>query len=162
MELLYFRIEDQTFGVDLSELDEVLFMAAVAPLTGVPSFVTGAFNLRGTPLPVMDLTQRLGFKRSRVSDAHGLSVYPVTARLLVTSADKKPFAAILDGWQGVGELSKASVEPNVIQDRNLPDYVDGLCLDGGEIIQMIRIRKALSVEELAQLYRRNPELGTSL
>ena len=69
-ELITFGIESQLFGIDIMTIREIRAWSPVTRLPRVPEYVAGVVNLRGTVLPVIDLSVRLGgFGRS--DDASG-------------------------------------------------------------------------------------------
>ncbi|HIJ26148.1 MAG TPA: hypothetical protein HPP79_10775, partial [Gammaproteobacteria bacterium] len=63
MEMLLFNIGGDTYGVELSDVDEVLHMPTLRPIPSAPSFLAGVLNLRGELVPVIDLVERLGQMR---------------------------------------------------------------------------------------------------
>ncbi len=157
MELLIFRIQGQRYGIDLADLDEVLYMAAIKPLPGGPGFLAGILNLRGEPLPVLDLTHRLGLERLPppipAVDGSPFSPYPENTRLLVTNAEGRRFAAILDGWENLLNVSREQIEGGVVRAEKIPDWIDGIALEEAGMVQLIRIRQALTPKELDLLQK---------
>lgn len=60
-ELITFGIADQLFGIDIMAIREIRAWSPVTRLPRVPPHVAGVVNLRGTVLPVIDLSVRLGW-----------------------------------------------------------------------------------------------------
>lgn len=60
MELLSFRIGEQEYCVDIMAVREIRGWSKATPLPYSPPHVKGVINLRGTVLPVIDLSARLG------------------------------------------------------------------------------------------------------
>lgn len=60
MELLSFRIGEQEYCVDIMAVREIRGWTKATPLPYSPPHVKGVINLRGTVLPVIDLSARLG------------------------------------------------------------------------------------------------------
>jgi purine-binding chemotaxis protein CheW len=59
--ILTFTIRGQLFGIDMAPLVEVREWEAPTPLPGAPAFVRGISTLRGMPVPIVDLAERLGW-----------------------------------------------------------------------------------------------------
>ncbi len=55
-----FTLGGQTFCVDIMAVREIRGWAKPTPIPHSPSYVCGVINLRGTVLPIVDLSARLG------------------------------------------------------------------------------------------------------
>lgn len=85
-ELLSFLVGGQDYSVDIMSVREIRGAAKATPLPRSPDFVLGVINLRGTVLPVMDLSRRLGMDRQAELDRNVIIVVAVgdqTVGLLV-------------------------------------------------------------------------------
>ncbi len=60
IELLSFRVGEQEYALDIMSVREIRGWTKATPLPHSPSFVRGVINLRGTVLPIIDLSARLG------------------------------------------------------------------------------------------------------
>jgi purine-binding chemotaxis protein CheW len=60
IELLSFRLAEQEYSVDIMSVREIRGWTRATPLPHAPAYVRGVINLRGTVLPVVDLSTRLG------------------------------------------------------------------------------------------------------
>ncbi|WOI52615.1 chemotaxis protein CheW [Parvularcula sp. LCG005] len=60
-ELVAFRVGDQEYCVDIMSVREIRGWSAATPLPHSPVYVRGVINLRGTVLPIVDLSCRLGY-----------------------------------------------------------------------------------------------------
>lgn len=60
VELLSFRLGEQEYSVDIMSVREIRGWTRATPLPHTPPHVRGVINLRGTVLPVVDLSVRLG------------------------------------------------------------------------------------------------------
>lgn len=59
-ELLSFLVAGQDYCVDIMSVREIRGGARSTPLPYAPPYMLGVINLRGTVLPIMDLSTRLG------------------------------------------------------------------------------------------------------
>lgn len=59
-QLVIFNLTDQTFGVDIISVQEIIKKVPITPVPRTQEFVKGVINLRGKIIPVLDLYQRLG------------------------------------------------------------------------------------------------------
>ncbi|MDF2139958.1 chemotaxis protein CheW [Paenirhodobacter sp. CAU 1674] len=60
VELLSFRLAEEEYSVDIMSVREIRGWTRATPLPHAPAHVRGVINLRGTVLPVVDLSVRLG------------------------------------------------------------------------------------------------------
>src|SRR5690606_9136287 len=73
-ELIAFRIGDQEFCVDIMSVREIRGWTPATPLPHAQRYVQGVINLRGTVLPIIDLSARLGFGFTKPEARHVIIV----------------------------------------------------------------------------------------
>ena len=73
-ELLTFRLADEDYAMDIMSVREIRGWTRTTPLPHAPSYMCGVINLRGTVLPVMDLSERLGLPAQEKSDRNVIIV----------------------------------------------------------------------------------------
>lgn len=62
--IVTFSLGEQMFGIDMKALIEIREWEEPTPLPSVPAFIKGVTNLRGTVVPVVGLSERLGWTPS--------------------------------------------------------------------------------------------------
>ena len=102
LELLTFQLADQEYSLDIMSVREIRGWTRTTPLPHAPSYMKGVINLRGTVLPVMDLSHRLGLKPREHTNRNviivvsheeimtGLLVDAVSDIIALTSEDLQP------------------------------------------------------------------------
>ncbi len=65
MQLIIFKLGNESFGCELKNLRGIHRLMPVTPVPKAPPFVKGVANLRGIILPVIDLRNRLGFPQTQ-------------------------------------------------------------------------------------------------
>jgi len=58
---LSFTLAEQTYGIDILNVQEIKGWAAVTPIPNTPRYIKGVMNLRGMIIPVVDLRVKFGF-----------------------------------------------------------------------------------------------------
>ncbi|WP_203234909.1 chemotaxis protein CheW, partial [Modicisalibacter coralii] len=53
-QVLTFVLDDEGFGVEIHDIQEVIEYRAVTPVPRTPDFMLGVINLRGKVIPVVD------------------------------------------------------------------------------------------------------------
>src|ERR1700687_6440135 len=62
LQVVGFRIGDETFGVRISTVREIVRVPEITVVPNAPDYIEGVINLRGRIIPVMDLRKRFGAK----------------------------------------------------------------------------------------------------
>ncbi len=57
-QLVAFQLGEETYGVDISQVEEIIRLQPITKVPGAPDFVEGVINLRGRVIPVIDLRKR--------------------------------------------------------------------------------------------------------
>ncbi len=59
-----FKLQEETYGINVMQVQEVLRYTEIAPVPGSPDYVLGIINLRGNVVTVIDTRSRFGLERS--------------------------------------------------------------------------------------------------
>ncbi|MBN2887372.1 MAG: chemotaxis protein CheW, partial [Chromatiaceae bacterium] len=54
-----FSLADETYAIDVLQVQEVLKLTEIAPVPGVPDYILGIINLRGDVVTVIDARRRM-------------------------------------------------------------------------------------------------------
>ena len=101
-QLVVFTLGDETYGVDIATVREIIRMQAITAVPGTAHFVEGVINLRGTVIPVVDLR-----KRFRLNEAeHGKET-----RIVVLNSEGQEIGVIVDSVAEVLRVSSDAIEP---------------------------------------------------
>ena len=76
-QIITFCIGDIYLGADVMAIREIRAWSATTPIPHSPDYLCGVVNLRGTVVPVLDLSQRLGFGRTEPSERHVIIVIEI-------------------------------------------------------------------------------------
>src|SRR5690554_480611 len=63
-----FRLDNETYGINVMQVQEVLRHTEIAPVPGAPEYVLGIINLRGNVVTVIDTRQRFGLAPAPVTE----------------------------------------------------------------------------------------------
>ena len=101
-QLVSFKIENEEFGVNIEEVQEIIRIPEITRVPQAPFFVEGVINLRGNILPVIDLRKRFELEATEKTSA---------TRIVVTNVNGKTTGIIVDSVSEVTRLPKTSIEP---------------------------------------------------
>ena len=63
-----YRLGDETYGINVMQVQEVLRYTEIAPVPGAPDYVLGIINLRGNVVTVIDTRSRFGLPPTETTD----------------------------------------------------------------------------------------------
>lgn len=138
-----FRLDDEIYGINVMQVQEVLRVSEIAPVPGAPNYVLGIINLRGNVVTVIDTRMRLGLSSKEVDDS---------TRIVIIEADKQVVGILVDSVAEVVDLRMSEVEsaPNVGNDES-SKYIQGVASRDGELLILVDLNKLLTDEEWAEL-----------
>ncbi len=138
-----FRLDEETYGINVMQIQEVLRYTEIAPVPGAPDYVLGIINLRGNVVTVIDTRKRFGLSESEVSDH---------TRIVVLEIEGQVVGVLVDSVAEVVYLKQSEVEtaPNVGNDESAR-FIQGVCNKNGELIILVEFEKMLSEDEWADM-----------
>jgi purine-binding chemotaxis protein CheW len=102
IQLVVFDLASEHYGVNISDVREIMRMQSITRVPGAYSFVEGVINLRGNVLPVIDLRKRLGLK---------ISEHTKDSRIVIIDIEAGEIGVIVDAVTEVLRIPKSSIEP---------------------------------------------------
>ncbi|MFN3580618.1 MAG: chemotaxis protein CheW [Pseudomonas sp.] len=138
-----FRLDNETYGINVMQVQEVLRHTEIAPVPGAPSYVLGIINLRGNVVTVIDTRQRFGLTPSPITD---------NTRIVIIEADKQVVGILVDSVAEVVYLRQSEIEtaPNVGTDESAK-FIQGVCNKNNELLILVDLEKMMTEDEWAEL-----------
>lgn len=134
-----FRLQEETYGINVMQVQEVLRYSEIAPVPGSPEYVLGIINLRGNVVTVIDTRARFGLPPAEVTD---------NTRVVIIEAEKQVIGILVDSVAEVVYLrqSEVDVAPNVGTDESAR-FIQGVANREGELLILVDLNKLLNDEE---------------
>lgn len=138
-----FRLDNEIYGINVMQVQEVLRYTEIAPVPGAPSYVLGIINLRGNVVTVIDTRERFGLPPTEVTD---------NTRIVVIEADEQVVGILVDAVAEVVYLRQSEIEtaPNVGNDESAK-FIQGVCHKNDQLLILIELDKMMSDEEWAEI-----------
>lgn len=138
-----FRLADETYGINVMQVREVLRYNEIAPVPGAPHFVLGIINLRGNVVTVIDTRERFGLPSTEVTD---------NTRIVIIEAEDQVVGIMVDAVAEVVYLRASEIEsaPHVGNDDNAR-FIQGVSHKGDELLILVDLDKMLTDEEWAEI-----------
>lgn len=140
-QIIIFQIGDQFLGVDIMAVREIRAWTAPTLLPHVPGHVRGVVNLRGTVLPVIDLTALLGWGQAEPTARHVI---------IVVRVDDQLKGLIVDAVNDIVAIDETSLQPAPeLGENRAADALDGILSVNDRMVMLLALDKlALQASQL--------------
>ncbi|EAS64019.1 MULTISPECIES: chemotaxis protein CheW [Photobacterium] len=134
-----FQLEDETYGINVMQVREVLRYSEIAPVPGAPDYVLGIINLRGNVVTVIDTRSRFGLAPGEISD---------NTRIVIIEAEKQVIGILVDSVAEVVYLRSSEIDstPSVGTEESAK-FIQGVSNREGQLLILVDLNKLLSDEE---------------
>ena len=138
-----FKLEEETYGINVMQVQEVLRYTEIAPVPGAPSYVLGIINLRGNVVTVIDTRARLGLMGAEVTD---------NSRIVIIEAEKQVIGILVDSVAEVVYLRSSEIDsaPNIGTEESAK-FIQGVSNRDGELLILVDLNKLLNDDEWDEL-----------
>ena len=138
-----FRLENEKYGINVMQVQEVLRVTEIAPVPGAPDYVLGIINLRGNVVTVIDTRKRFGLNSIDVEDA---------TRIVIIEADEQVVGILVDSVAEVVDLRVSEIEsaPNVGTEESAK-FIQGVASQDGELLIIIDLNRLLTDEQWQEM-----------
>jgi purine-binding chemotaxis protein CheW len=142
-ECITFNVGGQVFGLDIGFIREIRKWAPVTRVPGLPSYVAGVANLRGTVLPIIDLAVRLGWEPTVCTSCHAI---------LIVEFDGRTCGLVVEGVSDLVLIEQASLlPPPTLGGNGAPRFIEGLAPLRDRMVQLLDIEALAGGEMMAAL-----------
>ena len=134
-----FHLEEETYGINVTQVKEVLRLTEIAPVPGAPDYVIGIINLRGNVVTVIDTRRRFGLPPTESDDS---------SRIVILEVEGQVVGILVDSVAEVVDLPGSAIEsaPNVGNDES-SKYIQGVTSRDGELLILVDLNRLLTDEE---------------
>jgi len=138
-----FRLDGETYGINVMQVQEVLRYTEIAPVPGAPSYVLGIINLRGNVVTVIDTRHRFNLPSGDITD---------NTRIVIIETERHVIGILVDSVAEVVYLRQSEIEmaPNVGNEVSAK-FIQGVCHKNNELLILIELNKLLTSEEWNEL-----------
>ena len=138
-----FKLDNETYGINVMQVQEVLRYTEIAPVPGAPHYVLGIINLRGNVVTVIDTRSRFGLQSAEIDDS---------TRVVIIEAEKQVIGILVDSVAEVVYLRRSEIDnaPNVGTEESAK-FIQGVSNRDNELLILVDLDKLLSDEEWAEL-----------
>jgi purine-binding chemotaxis protein CheW len=144
---LTFALGSEMFAVGILNVKEIIEYGNLTEIPMMPAFIRGVINLRGSVVPVIDLSARFGGKQTELGRRTCIVIVEVSQE-----DSKHDLGIMVDAVSEVLDIPGSEIEPPPSFGAKIrADFIFGMGKVVGKFVIILNINKVLSVEEIALL-----------
>jgi len=134
-----FKLGDETYGVNVMQVQEVLRVSEIAPVPGAPAYVLGIINLRGNVVSVLDTRLRFELPQKDNDDA---------TRIIIIELESQTIGILVDSVAEVEDVRSDEIEtaPSVGNEES-SRYIAGVVSREHGLLILVDVRWLLDEQE---------------
>jgi purine-binding chemotaxis protein CheW len=142
-QLVVFRLGTEEFGVDISQVREIIRVGDITRIPGSPRYVDGVINLRGQVTTVVNLRNRLGLD-GKAMDGN--------ARIMILEVDKNIVGVIVDSVTEVKNLTRPQIETlsDALSSTVSSKYIQGVGKLDGRLLILVDLKQVIK-DDIGQI-----------
>ncbi|MCP4472825.1 MAG: chemotaxis protein CheW [Gammaproteobacteria bacterium] len=144
LQCVTFNLENEAYGVNVMQVQEVLRKIEVAPIPGAPHYITGIINLRGNVVSVINARSRFG-----------LPVVETTslARIIVVEVQDQVIGILVDAVDEVVDVDYSEIAPAPnIGNQETSRYIDGVVNRNDKLLILVDLNKLYAESAVAEAF----------
>lgn len=146
---LTFYVKSEQFGIGILGIKEIIEFAVITRVPQMSNFMLGITNIRGSVVPVVDLSQRLELGES-----------DILRRTCVVVVETKyegelfEIGLLVDAVNQVYDIYPSDTEEAPeFGTRIRSEFIEFMGKVGSEFISILRLKSLLNISELSQILR---------
>ena len=138
-----YKLGEETYGINVMQVQEVLRHTEIAPVPGAPDYVLGIINLRGNVVTVIDTRSRFGLSSCDITD---------NTRIVIIESDDQVVGILVDSVAEVVYLRSSEIDsaPNVGTEESAK-FIQGVSNRDGELLILVDLNRLLNDEEWSEI-----------
>lgn len=144
---LAFRLADEVYAIDILRIREIVEYSVPTSVPMMPASVRGVINLRGSVVPVIDLSIRFGRAPTGVGKRTCIVIVEVEHAGVM-----QILGLLVDGVNAVMEIDAGNIEPPPSFGTRIDtEFIEGMARADGKFIVLLDVGRALSIQEMAAI-----------
>lgn len=146
-QFLTFLVGSESFAMPIGSIREIIEFGGLTEVPLMPDFLRGVINLRGSVVPVIDLSVRFG--RAPTVEAKRTCIIIME---LVQDEQMLLLGVMVDAVSAVLSIGVDHIEPRPSFGAGIrADFIEGMINVSERFIVVLDVQRVLSVDELASL-----------
>lgn len=144
---LTFMLRGELFAIGILAIKEIIEYGKLTTIPMMPEHIRGVINLRGSVVPVVDLSARFGRGGSEITRRSCIVIIEMQAE-----GERHDIGVVVDAVCEVLEIPDSRIEPPPSFGANLrTDFISGMGKVNDQFVIILSVNHVLSLDELAAL-----------
>ncbi|BBM83185.1 chemotaxis protein CheW [Candidatus Uabimicrobium amorphum] len=137
---LTFGLDNQTYGIQIANVSEIIAIKDITPIPQTPNFVAGMVNVRGKVIPIINLRKKFDLTEKE---------YDRNTCIAIVYIKQSEMGIIVDAVYEVTEIQKEFKEETPqFGSAVKTEFIEAIAKDLQGIKILLNIEKVLTSEEL--------------
>ncbi|BBI35769.1 chemotaxis protein CheW [Cohnella abietis] len=138
-----FALSNQLYALDIDKVKEIIRVPNLTSTATSPSQMLGLFNLRGSVLPAVDLSQCLGMEAAQIND---------DSRIIIMKVNDSQVGVLVDSVMEVFNMPNNEVEETSVRLANVTsEFLTGIHKRGDDLTMLLEIDKLLAFSGFCEM-----------
>ncbi|MDK2795658.1 MAG: purine-binding chemotaxis protein CheW [Archaeoglobaceae archaeon] len=144
VQVIVFRLGEERYGVDISQVREIIRPSQITKIPNAPDFVEGIINLRGQITTIINLRKRFGMPPKPIDN---------DTRIIVVEYNNAVIGMMVDTVNEVKYLAQKDIEalPSIVTSREEAKFLKGVGKLPDGLLILIDLNKVLNEGEVEKL-----------
>jgi purine-binding chemotaxis protein CheW len=146
---LTFMLGGEMFSLGILCIREIIWYANLTEVPMMPSCIRGVINLRGSVVPVMDLSARFGKPSTPVTKSSCIIIVEVQTQ---NEGEYQSMGVVVDSVQEVLEIAASDIEAAPSFGAKIrSDFIEGIGKVNGKFVILLNVNRILSTQEIGDM-----------
>lgn len=142
---LTFHVGKELFAIGILVIKEIIQYGQLTTVPLMPGYIRGVINLRGSVVPVIDLSVRIGRGQAVVGKRSCIVILEVDC-----DGEALDIGVMVDAVAAVIEIAPDCIEPAPSFGASVrTDFIEGIAKVDGQFIVALNVAHTFSMDELA-------------
>ncbi|MEJ2792206.1 chemotaxis protein CheW [Iodobacter sp. LRB] len=143
-----FILGEDLFGIQINSIREIIEFEGITQVPMMPNFVRGIINLRGSVVPVIDLSIRFGRAQTQLKPTTCVAILSLPG----IESGYSDVGILLDAVCEVLEIPMEDIDPSPNFGTSISgDFIQGIATIKERFAILLNVQRALSVAELSAM-----------
>jgi purine-binding chemotaxis protein CheW len=140
---LTFFIEDECYGLNISNVKEIIASMNITNVPKTPNYIKGVINLRGTVIPIVDVRLKFGMAERE---------YDINTAIIINEIDKVSIGFIVDRVEDVLSIKLSELtDPPKFGTSVDTSFIEKVAQIDKNVIMMLNLKKIFEQDELVDI-----------
>ena len=145
--LVTFKISNETYAIDIMEVNEIVKLTEITPIPNAPDFVDGIITLRGQIIPIVDLNKRFNFAPRTYTEEDELF-----RAIVIIRVQDMTIGILIDQVNRVIPVNRDQIQPPPQMVSGVgAEFISGVVKQNDNLFVILDIQKLFSKKELLML-----------